>query len=95
MKNKLIIFGAGKIAEAVSYYFERDSDYVIEAYVVDPEFATNDSFLSKPLVGLDSVIQEYPAADYTVFVATGYQGINQLRTDKYNYFKENVYSFTS
>ena len=95
MKKHLIVFGAGKIAEAVSYYFERDSDYNIAAYVVDSEFISGDSFMSKPLVGLDFVVQNYPAADFEVFVAIGYQGINQLRTDKFNYFKDNGYSFAS
>jgi len=31
-KIKLVIFGAGKIAEVVSDYFYRDSDYEIVAY---------------------------------------------------------------
>ena len=47
MKQPLIIFGAGKIAEAVSYYFKRDSNYAIEAYVVDDYFATTSTFLKK------------------------------------------------
>ncbi len=95
MKKSLIIFGAGKIAEAVSYYFERDSEYKIEAYVVDDEFVAADTFLNNPLVKLSEVVEKYPSKDFTVFMATGYQGINQLRTSKYEYFKQLGYSFAS
>lgn len=95
MKTPLIIFGAGKISEAVSYYFNRDSEFEIAAYVVDDAFATTDSFLGKPLIGLSEVETKYSSKEYTVFVATGYQAINQLRSAKYNYFKEAGYPFAS
>ncbi len=95
MKKQLIIFGAGKIAEAVSYYFERDSKYTIEAYIVDDSFVTTDTFLNKPLIKLSEVEQKYPSKEYTVFIAIGYQGINQLRTSKYEHFKQLSYSFTN
>jgi len=93
--KKLIIFGAGKIAEAVSYYFNRDSAYTVEAYIVDDVFVTSDVFLSKPLIKLSEVTDKYPKSDFTVFVATGYQGVNQLRESKYDYFKELGYSFAT
>lgn len=95
MKKNLIIFGAGKIAEAVSYYFNRDSEYSIYAYVVDDVFVTKDSFLDKPLIKMSEVQEKYPPNKYTVFIATGYQGINKLRTTKYEYFKQLGYSFAS
>ena len=95
MKKDLIIFGAGKIAESVSYYFNRDSDYKIVAYVVDDNYATKQTFLDKPLIKLSELNVRYSSKDYFVFVATGYQGINQLRTSKYEYFKNLGYSFAS
>jgi sugar O-acyltransferase (sialic acid O-acetyltransferase NeuD family) len=95
LKTKLIIFGAGKISESISYYFNRDSEYQIEAYVVDDIFASKTSFLEKPLVKLSEVEQKYPASEYKVFVATGYQGINKLRSSKFDFFKSKGYSFAS
>lgn len=95
MKKQLVIFGAGKIAEAISYYFNREDEYEIVAYVVDDAFATKDQFLGKPLVKLSEVETNYSAKDYTIFVATGYQGINQLRAGKYDFFKQKGYSFAS
>jgi sugar O-acyltransferase (sialic acid O-acetyltransferase NeuD family) len=93
MKNNLIIFGIGKIAEAVSYYFERDSNYTICAYVCDDAFVTSDTFLGKPVVALSQFNDKFTPGSYTIFVAVGYQAMNQLRTIKIEYFKNLGYSF--
>lgn len=95
MKKELVVFGEGKIAEVVTYYFERDSEYSIAGYICDDLYLKSDSFLGKPLVGLSKTSELYPASQYEVFVAVGYQGINQLRTSKYEYFKHHGYSFAS
>ncbi len=95
MKKKLIIFGDGKISEAITYFFERDSEYLIAGYVCDDLYLKSDSFLGKPLTGLSKVPEMYPASQYDVFVAVGYQGMNQLRTSKFDYFKQNGYSLAS
>ena len=44
---------------------------------------------------MSEVQEKYPPNKYTVFIATGYQGINKLRTTKYEYFKQLGYSFAS
>lgn len=96
LKNKnLVIFGTGKIAEAVSYFFERDSDYNLVAYVVDDEFAVNESFLSKPVIKKSLFLKTYSKDDIYLFVALGYQGINKLRKDRYLEFKNIGYKFAS
>ncbi|PKQ46721.1 acetyltransferase [Confluentibacter flavum] len=95
MSKPLIIFGAGKISQAISYYFERDSEYDIIAYVVDDAFVKNADFLEKPLIALSEVETRFPANKYSVFVAVGYQGINQLRASKYNHFKALGYTFAT
>ncbi|PJA06099.1 MAG: hypothetical protein COX71_03320 [Flavobacteriales bacterium CG_4_10_14_0_2_um_filter_35_18] len=95
MKKELIIFGAGKIAEVITYFFERDSEYQIVAYVIDDVYVNQDTYLGKPLIKLSEVVERYAPSRYTIFVATGYQGMNQLRSSKYDYFKENGYSCAS
>lgn len=95
MKQNLIIFGAGKISEAVTYFFERDSSYEIKAYVCDDNYAKNENFMGKPLVALSKVTELYPPSDYKAFVAVGYQGMNNLRTMKLEYLKNLGYSFAS
>ena len=95
MKKNLIIFGTGKIAEAVSYFFERDSDYAICAYIVDDAFVSSETFLSEPVIRLSEFDGKFKPAEYEMFVAVGYQSMNQLRTSKYEYFKKLGYSFAS
>ena len=95
MKKSLIIFGAGKIAEAASYFFNRDSEYEIKAYIVDDLYAKFDTFLDKPIIKLSQVEQKFPVNECSVFIAVGYQGINQVRTAKYEYFKNAGYRFAS
>jgi sugar O-acyltransferase (sialic acid O-acetyltransferase NeuD family) len=95
MKKPLIIFGTGKISEAVSYYFNRDSDYEISAYIIDDLFYKSDVFLNKPVVKLSDVLLHYNPQEYYVFVALGYQGMNKLRSEKYNYFQNLGYQFAS
>jgi sugar O-acyltransferase (sialic acid O-acetyltransferase NeuD family) len=94
-KKPLIIFGIGKISQAVSYYFNRDSDYKIIAYAVDDVFANQSEYMGVPLVKLSDIKEQFNPQVHNVFVAVGYQGVNSLRANKYKYFKELGYSFAS
>jgi len=92
--KKLIIFGEGKIAQAVSYFFNRsDSDYNICAYIADEAYIQSTEYLGKPLVTMSEVTSLYPKENYSVFVAVGYQKMNELRESKFNEFKNLGYQF--
>ena len=95
MPEPLIIFGAGKIAQAATYYFERDSDYRILAYACDPMYRQGDSFLGKPLLASDDLPAAYPPDAHRLFVALGYQGINRLRADKVAWARAQGYRLAS
>jgi len=95
IKKPLVIFGIGKIAEAVSYYFNRDSDYTIQAYVVDDAYAITEFFLNKPVVKMSDMQEKFSPEEHTLFIAVGYQGLNSLRADKYQLFKNLGYSFAT
>lgn len=94
-KKPLVIFGNGKIAEAVSFYFNRDSDYYITAYIVDDPFAQTEFFLDKPVVKMSEAQKMYNPETYSIFIAVGYQGMNSLRANKYQFFKNLGYSFAT
>ena len=95
MKQKLLIFGTGKISEAVSYFFERDSNFEIVGYILDDAFITTNLFLNKPIIAFSEFEANYSSAEYFIFVAIGYQGMNDLRTTKVNYFKTKGYKLAS
>ena len=79
----LVIFGTGKIAECVSYYFEREREWRIVAYCCDRSHMQEDSFLGHPVIAFEDVKKLYPPVRYLMFVALGYHGINSLRRTKY------------
>ena len=93
MKKKLVIFGTGKISEAVSYFFERDSEYEIISYVVDDLFVADGKFLEKTVVPLSKFEQTFSKDEIYIFVAVGYQGMNVLRSSKVDFFREKGYRF--
>jgi len=94
--KQLVIFGIGGISEAISYYFNRDSDYEIVAYACDRQYLqSGTTFLSKPVIETNEVMDMYTCDKYHMFVAMGYQGLNGVRTDRYNLYKEHGYKFAN
>ncbi|WP_288341656.1 acetyltransferase [uncultured Roseivirga sp.] len=93
--KKLIIFGNGKIAEVVHYFFKHHSDYSVEAFTVDSEYMQSDVFCKIPVVPFEHIEEHYLPNDYTVFVAIGYQQMNKLRAEKLQEVKSKGYATTS
>jgi len=83
MQNKkLVIFGARNFAELAYYYFNYDSHYAIEAFVVDSEYVRESTFEGLPVIALDQLKAEFPPNEYDVFVALGIGQVNQQRAMK-------------
>lgn len=95
MTRPLVIFGAGDIAELAHHYFTTDSDREVAAFTVDREFVKGDSFCGLPLVAFEEVEHRYPPADYDMFAALSYTGLNALRRDKYLAAKAKGYAIAS
>lgn len=96
MSRKLIIFGVGDIAELAHWYFQNDSHYEVAAFCVDAEFLAKEEFHGLPVVIFDDILVErYPPADYDLFIAVSYNGLNQLRKDKFLRGKELGYTLAS
>lgn len=95
MKKKLIIFGTGQIAEEVFNYFEKDTDYKVEAFTVDDVFLKKKNFLNRPVVPFSKVERKYSPKFYDMFVAIGYTDLNQLRYKKYIESKKKGFNLAS
>ena len=93
--KKLLICGAGAIAEAITYFLQRDSEYEVAAYCCDADFLQSDSFCGKPLLSAESAVIEYSPTDYEMFVALGYQGMNGFRADKVKWARTQGYGLVS
>jgi len=77
----LILFGSGKIAEVLLYFFRNHSERKVVACTVDRDYLPGAEWLGLPTVAFDEVAQKYPPEDYDMFVALGYQEMNALRAD--------------
>ena len=83
MSKKLIIFGAGDIAELALYYFTEDSDHEVVAFCVDKEFKDAEEFCGLPLISSDKVVHKYDPSSHNIFVALSYSKLNLIRKEKY------------
>jgi sugar O-acyltransferase (sialic acid O-acetyltransferase NeuD family) len=83
MKQPLVIFGAGDIAQLAHFYFTTDSDHEVVAFTVDPDHLTETTFCGLPVVPFDEVAGRYPPSRHEFFVALSYAGINALRKERY------------
>ncbi len=95
MKNKLIIFGNTNLADMANYYFEHDSNYRVDAFVVDDIVYNIDHFCKKPVVPFSVLDEEYPPTEYDLFVAIGYTNQNRTREKVYNKCKSLGYRLPS
>ncbi|MGR9173356.1 acetyltransferase [Rhizobium sp. KDH_Rht_773_N] len=81
--KKIVIFGAGDIAQLAHYYFSTDSAYEVVAFTVDKAFLNEDSFCGLPVVSFEEVTNRYPPTEYSMFVALSYAKLNQIRKQKF------------
>lgn len=95
MKNKLVIFGAGDIAELAHYYFSTDSIYEVVAFTVDSEYIDKGEICGLPIIPFNMVEQYYKPEKYFFFVALSYSKINSVREDKYLNVKSKGYKIVS
>lgn len=95
MKKKLIIFGAGDIAELAHFYFSTDTEYDIVAFSVDSEYLTDSVFCGLPVISFQHITSHYPPDQYELFIALSYARLNELRMEKYFAAKAMGYSLAS
>lgn len=83
MKN-LIIFGIGEIAELAHYYFTNDSDYSVEAFCIDKDFKSCETFCDLEVFEFEDLEKTFETNKYHVFIALSYTEMNDLRARKVN-----------
>ena len=95
MKNDIIIFGTGEIAELANFYFSNDSDYNVIAFTSDEKFINTKKFLNKPLIPFESIENHYSPSKYSMHIALSYNKLNIIRETKYNQAKLKGYKLVS
>lgn len=77
----VILFGTGKIAEVLLYYFQHYSDRRVVACTVDKQYVPSEKWQSLPVIAFENILDNCPPTEYDMFVALGYQDMNSLRSD--------------
>ena len=83
MKKKVVIFGAGDIAQLAHFYFSTDSDYEVVGFTVDVAYLKDSVFCGLPVVPFESIQMHYSPDQYELFVALSYAKLNTIRKEKY------------
>lgn len=83
MKQPLVIFGTGDIAQLAHFYFRTDSSYEVVAFTVDAAFVPGPTFDGLPVVPFEEVGRSYPADAHALFVALSYSKLNAVRKEKF------------
>lgn len=91
----IIIFGIGELAQIAHFYFTNDSEYKIEAFIVDSVYLSEQEFCGLPVVAFEEIENLYPPAKFDMFVAVGYTKVNQIRATKCQEAKSKGYKLIS
>ena len=93
-EKPLIIYGTGQQSDIITFYLNKLSRK-IDAYCVDDEFYTKDKFRNKKVITTKELLKQYKPRDVNLHIAISYKKLNQLRFQKYEFFKKKNYSFES
>lgn len=78
----VVLFGTGKIAEVVLHFLQHASDFEVVACTVDREYLPAENWHGLPCVAFEDVESRFPPSEFDMFVALGYQDLNDLRAEK-------------
>lgn len=90
-----LIFGADDAAELAAYYFRRDFDRRVDAFVVDDDRLAADTFCDRPVIPASRLVEEFDPHRTDVFVALGYSRMNTSRRDKLGWVRNLGYGTVS
>jgi sugar O-acyltransferase (sialic acid O-acetyltransferase NeuD family) len=93
--KKIIVFGAGEIAQLAHFYFTRQREFEVCAFAVDDEYADKPDFCGLPLIKRSQMALAFPPERYSAFVAMSYARMNQAREEKFLELKRMGYALVS
>lgn len=91
----IILFGNGKIAEVLLYFFTHHSDHKVVACTVDRNYLFDAEWQGLPVIPFDEIRNSHPPESYDMFVALGYQDMNSLRAARCDEARQQGYNLVS
>lgn len=93
MKDEIIVFGTGKLAEMVDYYFPHHG-YRVAGFTEDGDIS-NKTFRDKPVLPWSEAVSKWSPKSYKMFIAIGYSRLNEIRAQKYFEARKKGYRLVS
>ena len=85
--KKLLIFGDGEFADIADEYFTHDSEYQVEAFVVEDLYHKEDTKNGKSVIKKSELISRYSSKEYDIFIAITFTNLNTVRERIYKEMK--------
>lgn len=93
---RVVILGAGKVADVIFRHLARAGEHEIVAFTCDAGFIPPDGrFHGLPVVAFDRITDQFPPEAFSMIVALGYHDLNALRRRKYEEAKARGYRMIS
>lgn len=93
--SKIVLFGAGKIADVVYFQLTNDSPHEVVAFSVDGAHLSTNEKWGLPVTAFEDLINLYPPDDFKMMIAVGYHDLNRFRAGKYHEAKAKGYELIS
>lgn len=95
MPKRLVLIGAGEMAQIACEYFEHDSDYEVVGFSVERQYLTQSTLAGRPVVPYEELETYFPPSEVEAFVAIPASQLNRLRTRFYLDAKRRGYRFAT
>lgn len=95
VKQKVIIFGTGQIAEVAATYLQEDKSIEITAFTVEEEFCDINIFFNCPVTPFEELVKKYDPEEFLLFAPISYKDMNSHRVRIYEKGKSLGYNFYS
>lgn len=82
LRQPIVIFGTGEIAELADFYFTNDSRCEVVGFTVDEAYLVKTEFRGRPVVPFHHVTEKFPPERFGFFVAISYAKLNSVRAEK-------------
>jgi sugar O-acyltransferase (sialic acid O-acetyltransferase NeuD family) len=80
--TRIVLFGAGKIADALFAMLAQDPAMEVVGFTVDRAFLPGSEMHGRKVVAFEDVAQAFPPEGHAMLVAIGYQGLNKVRGER-------------
>jgi sugar O-acyltransferase (sialic acid O-acetyltransferase NeuD family) len=93
--KKVVIFGAGATGRLARVYLAKDSPHQVAAFTVHTKHLDQGRLLGLDVVPFERLEDHYPPDQFAMFVAIGYEQVNQLRARLYKECRSRGYELIS